>query len=340
MTHISKLTLRNFRGVIRGEVKLAPLTILIGPNNSGKTTILEALTLAHGFRPIFGSHCTWHVLSRIHRTYESESIDHLVYSYGARASRAVIVFYIRNEVVKAIVIDVARDLIHFYLIHQAIDPEELLSIDREKLQLIGSRIAWASRFGLNVMPTSTADLTNVIIVRSDLIHYFQDFLYSVWTDIVNRGITSRVAEWVSQIAGEKYLDIVAEPFGGKPTLYLYREDKTRVRVGDVGDGVKMLVLTRAVVEYLDPEIILWDDVESHMNPRALQLLALWLAELVDKGKQIVVTTHSLEAATIIAELCENAIIVKLILRNGELLAEYFNVEDIDKLKSLGIDVRV
>ncbi|MCS7365301.1 MAG: AAA family ATPase [archaeon GB-1867-035] len=34
--------LRYFRGIIKGEVKLSPLTILIGPNNTGKTSILEA----------------------------------------------------------------------------------------------------------------------------------------------------------------------------------------------------------------------------------------------------------------------------------------------------------
>ena len=37
-------------------------------------------------------------------------------------------------------------------------------------------------------------------------------------------------------------------------------------------------------EYLDPEVVLWDDVESHMNPCALTLLATWLTELSEKGK--------------------------------------------------------
>ncbi|RLE62584.1 MAG: hypothetical protein DRJ47_10440, partial [Thermoprotei archaeon] len=45
---IKKVTLRNFRGIAKGEIDLEPLTILVGPNNSGKTTILEALLLAHG----------------------------------------------------------------------------------------------------------------------------------------------------------------------------------------------------------------------------------------------------------------------------------------------------
>jgi AAA15 family ATPase/GTPase len=43
---IHQLGLRNFKGVVEGEAELDKLTILVGPNNSGKTTILEALFLA------------------------------------------------------------------------------------------------------------------------------------------------------------------------------------------------------------------------------------------------------------------------------------------------------
>jgi predicted ATP-binding protein involved in virulence len=43
---IERLRLENFKGIVQGEIELAPLTILLGANNSGKTTILEALFLA------------------------------------------------------------------------------------------------------------------------------------------------------------------------------------------------------------------------------------------------------------------------------------------------------
>lgn len=43
---IKNLKLKNFKGIKEGALDFAPITILIGPNNSGKTTILEALLLA------------------------------------------------------------------------------------------------------------------------------------------------------------------------------------------------------------------------------------------------------------------------------------------------------
>jgi len=39
---IKRVRIRNFRGVREGELELAPLSILLGANNSGKTTVLEA----------------------------------------------------------------------------------------------------------------------------------------------------------------------------------------------------------------------------------------------------------------------------------------------------------
>ena len=44
---IEKLEIENYRGIAHGEISgLAPLTILVGPNSSGKSSILEALFLA------------------------------------------------------------------------------------------------------------------------------------------------------------------------------------------------------------------------------------------------------------------------------------------------------
>lgn len=45
---VSKLEITNFRGIANGTVSLQPFTTLIGPNNCGKTTIVEALALVLG----------------------------------------------------------------------------------------------------------------------------------------------------------------------------------------------------------------------------------------------------------------------------------------------------
>jgi len=62
---------------------------------------------------------------------------------------------------------------------------------------------------------------------------------------------------------------------------------------------------------------------------------------VEDGKQIIVTTHSLEAAKTIAGLNEEKARIYLIsLDNNILKAKEFTLEEIDKLIEAGIDVRV
>src|SRR5262245_55704124 len=45
---IAKLEIKNFRGIREGVVRFSPHTVLVGPNNCGKTTVIEALALLFG----------------------------------------------------------------------------------------------------------------------------------------------------------------------------------------------------------------------------------------------------------------------------------------------------
>jgi len=333
---IRGLKLRYFRGVVRGYVDLAPLTVLVGPNNSGKTTVLEALLLAHGFRDVAGL-SVFSILSVIHKTLESVGVDHLVYGYGAKARRAVTTYIVDSQV-KSIAVDVSSERLRFYYV-EGLDADELIEVS--ELERIGEMIAEISRFTLTLWRRITSKfIADTLLLRDDLMREYQNFIYGNWVDFVNSGITGEVARWVSRVVGEDYLDVTAEPVGGRHTLLLYKSDRTRVRLGDVGDGVQVLVVAKMLVDYLKPEVILWDDVESHMNPRALQLLALWLSDLAELGRQIVVSTHSIEAARLILKVAPKATLIRLELKSGTLETKGLTVEDLEKLEELGVDVRI
>lgn len=46
--HIARLKISGFRGVLSADIILGRHAVLVGPNNSGKTTIIEALALLFG----------------------------------------------------------------------------------------------------------------------------------------------------------------------------------------------------------------------------------------------------------------------------------------------------
>ena len=45
---ISKITIKNFRGILDGEARFDGHSVLVGDNNSGKSTVLEAIDLVLG----------------------------------------------------------------------------------------------------------------------------------------------------------------------------------------------------------------------------------------------------------------------------------------------------
>ena len=67
----------------------------------------------------------------------------------------------------------------------------------------------------------------------------------------------------------------------------------------------------------------------------------WFSNVVDKGKQVILTTHSLEAARMIAGIGgEKAKIYLTSLNNGVFKAKELTLKEVEDLLKAGIDVRV
>ena len=335
---ISKLILRNFRGVIEGEVDLAPLTILVGSNNSGKTTILEVLLLTHGSQNLPYGLLPYSVLSIIHETLSSNGLEHLVYSYGTITSRAMI-GYLHDTTLSATVIDITERLVKIHLLDKVntLSEDAITNIVKGK-----TPEAFTPRFKCDLRLNPKPFIAKVLFIRNGIIKHVYNYMRRRWIELVGKGITRSTAKWVSKCLGEEYIDITAEPFGGDTeALYLYRVDGLRIRLGDLGDGVQLLISAKIMYEYSRPNLLLWDDVESHMNPRTLLLLGEWISQLVENNVQVVLTTHSYEALRTIASLAPEgkAKIVKLRLENGKLKTRYYSLSEVEELKDLGVDVR-
>lgn len=349
---IKELDIYNFRGVASGSLKLNKFTVLVGPNNSGKTTVLEALMLAHGIdNRILGSVRMHDLLAEAHRTLEGSGHTYLLFHLLRGYSGYATVRYSLNEKDLAVVISREQDRMYFtYAEARRLAEEGLVEEEAGPLKLkegvtLGSlaRCGQQMHYGIGLTYTAGSAPTWVktLAYIPKFIERYIDEMFRSWIDFASARTGRRAAEWVSQISGEEYMDVLAEPFfGGARTLFLYKRDGTRVRLGDVGSGVEGLVTARMLVDYLKPELLLWDDIEAHMNPAALALLAEWLADLVDGGVQVVASTHSLEAAMALAGVAGGLTIVKLDLLDGELRARYYRAGEAEELKKLGIDVRV
>ena len=158
-------------------------------------------------------------------------------------------------------------------------------------------------------------------------------------------ITPKIASELSSISWERMTNITLEPFGGSPTnltLYAMFEGGMRVRLGDLGDGIQSLATLMLLYEISKPDVILIDDLESHMNPRALDFLFSWLLSKVEQGKYLITSTHSLDVAKRFLSFFEDegAKAVLLGLKDGILKHKILSLEDVEELEQAGVDVRV
>ncbi|MGB9806841.1 MAG: ATP-dependent nuclease [Thermoproteota archaeon] len=333
---IKRLEIRNFRGVKEGNIELAPLTILLGPNNSGKTTILEALFLApNPFRAVpYGvSKSAVEIVHWMHKTLESEGYAFLFHNYVEKFAEIkcddyLLKFY--NEGREILVVSNKGPVVGV-----------VTSIEGTNFYQIGILSSSTNSFPGPPPITGVLLVEDTLLISSNLLKEGMEYLKTNWASIINLGICKKVAEESSSFVHEKYNDLTIEPFlDSRLAIYVYLKDGRRIRLGDLGEGIQSYIIMRILYELRKPKILLFDVIESHFNPRILNNIAEWLSNLVSNGVQVVLTTHSLEATRIIASLNEKSKIYLTSLEEGSLKSKTLSLEEVEEFLNAGIDVRM
>ena len=355
---IKKLALRNFKGIQKGALELSPLTILLGPNNAGKSSVLEALFLApNPFRHVpYLRRSAFNSVAYIHETFKVEGYTPLfLFSYYI-PSNSFIFCEAEGEPLYLLLYrpeDEKFVSFSFYRSSQPVDVQKLLQAQdiESYLSPIASgrigRLSISPKEGGGGGPSDKNFLNReMLLIHSILVREAYGHLRDRWPQITNRRLSRIVAEKLSQLVAERYIDLLLEPFIGEElSIYAYLEDGRRVRLGDLGEGAQTLAVTMLLRELSKPDVLLWDDIEAHMNPRMLSFIARWVLQLVEEGTQVVLSTHSIEAVRTIAGLAEEVMegtsqVLLLSLREGELRSRALSLAEVEELWEAGVDVRM
>ncbi|MEM2972008.1 MAG: AAA family ATPase [Candidatus Bathyarchaeia archaeon] len=337
------LTIKNFRGIKEGSLKLGKVNILIGGNNSGKTTILESLfLLPNPFRPApcylegRGQLSALEVLSSMHSTLGSEASIFLFHYYNGGI--ATINFEEKELGEVSLRFDMTKgDEIKVHIEDASITPREFIGLGELRKESPPPRLH-------SVHPSIIkfrSRIDEAVFFHPSLLGLVCEYLRNRWVNLRASGLTAVVAQKISEAVGAEFDDLLLEPFiGGSQTIY-FRDRRGRgVRFGDVGSGSQVFAALALLYEHIKPALLLIDDIESHMNPSLLTYVTSWLADVV-KDTKLFVSTHSLEAAKIIAGVLEdyNPIIKLLELREGVLKSKDLTLEEVEELEKAGIDIR-
>jgi len=165
-----------------------------------------------------------------------------------------------------------------------------------------------------------------------------EFSYKNIDGIVKKGLHVKVfKDLLNGVVYDKFTEV----FPRENELYVRKEledNVVYVRLNDLGEGVKRFILTYFAVEYLNPALILWDDIEFAAHPSLLDTLMRWLA---GSGRQVVVATHSVDVLESVVRVEPKDARVILLRKDAGDVVHYRSLEldELEGLLSKGLDPR-
>lgn len=329
---VSKINIQEFKGIksCSQPLELSDFTVLIGRNNSGKSSVLEALSLlpiTEEFQLPYSNYHRRELLSKIHGGKSS-----LIYAYSGNASIEYTIACAKPGArTWTISLSETGDASLFI---SNIPPRRMRSNPLNNAgRALGIPVDRKLNKALNKMvlfiPNNTSFLNEMASQLSD---------ETKRNLVMKTGAHTRVAsEIINQCVDDKYTEIFFAP-----ELSARKEmpdgNVHYVKIKDLGDGIEKTALLVLWLEALSPSLILWDDFEGSAHPTLIRLLLNWLSK---KKWQVILSTHSIDVLSILLdEKPRNLKVMQLKKTAGDVLIhQNLSLEELETLMEANQDPR-
>lgn len=296
---IEKIRIRNFKNITDLEIELDPVNVLVGANNAGKSSILQAIQFAVSVAQTTTMESAWYRRSNdILPT--SLTPDQIIYTpvknvyklgYGGkldieRENAIMVDFYEKdtNEHSKVLVRRGKNKNISVELHNQQLG---------EKLRnLVNPFSVYVP--GLAGIPRDEEFRSPGILTRAaargDANNFFRNILYQIKSDD---------AKWKKFI---KDFQSIFPNVNIKVDFDFARDvhidasvqiDKDIYPIDAAGTGILQTIQILAYINLYEPKLLILDEPDSHLHPNNQRLLAEKLHELATENEfQILLSTHS------------------------------------------------
>ena len=343
---VRRIEIENFRGIRKASIDgFNQLTILIGKNGAGKSSILEALYLV--------SSC----VSIGDNVRGSMKLDYLVSRRGGRGdwnnSRSVL--WYQMDTSQHIIVRLYTDEkpLEFHVFDRPpYESPVRLSIEGGFIELMKGHLlnddGSPKGYREDLLPHYSnvkEFLEGVLFIDHRLLSNPSTIEEYAWAKVAAK---RRDKEIVSMIREEFEPD--AESFTylpiGNTYLLALQTSQTTVRIDDLGDGARIAILASLLLLASNPTIVLIEEPENHMHPAGLKSFITFVLKLAkNKNFQLLMSTHSIELISITQKIAENLNIKTSTIfierdTNGTVASRNFSLEDTELLRKLGIDPRL
>ena len=354
---LKNLRIHRFRGIRELELRdLAQVNVLIGRNNVGKSSVLEALYLASAAfnleDPLGRGDKITYLLNRRGKRGLTWKKSKKVLWYGYDDSEDIKVglridgepldvWLHRGHEHPSVSVEPASEKPTLYCLHCGIYyhrdtqkwnkafPLELVTKMEEVLSIV-SRL---KDFLKAMMFIDASLLRNIGRVEEKL-----------WTPLLQERLDKFVIEVMRGGYGLPIEDLTYAYFGGEIQL-LAKLPRTSIRVDDLGDGARYAIVVIMAAAVARNTALLIEEPESHQHPGGLAKMLDMLLALAKRNKiQLFMSTHSIELVRLAEAIGREKgleVATFFLERDEEGRVDARRIEPSDRrlLADLGLDVR-
>jgi len=348
---VRSVSIRGLRGIAEGELNgLSGITVLVGPNNSGKSTVLEALYLA-------ASGCEYDLLGR-------RTLEYVLRRRGWFGLSAADWLFFGGRGSCDITLGVGEEA------HVELKLVLETGVETEYLSNLKSR-------GLNIDALAfIMSLANGAF-RGKLKHYVDaDGHYEVirelavgismrtllldWGAVVSYGQPEECYSLMMRIGGIEAKNLVLSVIGQKYrikdleplkerdrwVLYVVHEEHS-IPIYLMGDGLRLALAYLMLLSVASDALLLLEEPELHQHPGLLGLVAEAIVRShAQRRCQVVLSTHSLELIDLLIEkakelgVLDHLTVHRLSLEQGRLSSTSYSAREARELREeLEMDLR-
>jgi predicted ATPase len=337
---IRSIQISKLRGIREGKLDdLTPLTVLVGPNSSGKSTVLDAILIGASPTPA-------EALGRAveHRSRIINGARWLLWRAGEDGGARIVAKSAagRSRECSITLGSVARS--------EAEQTELELKVlaggysAKAVLSYAPSTNDYLCRTDFDVNQLKLAGVSAVRFVEPWTIGVVKQ-LVELYSDAKQLGRIESVNAGVREVLPDvKTIEVLVE--SGVPLLHLERGNRS-LQVGAEGDGVQSVLRLALELASRPGGTILLEEPETHQHPATLVTTAKVIAAAVRSGVQIILATHSLELIdALVAALGEDPTelaklsVVSLRLDDGRLVSSRLDGEQVARSReNLAMELR-
>ena len=278
---ISSIEITRFRGIREGKLEdLTPLVVLVGPNASGKSTVLDAVLI--GAAPVIGDAIGRAV---VRHQGVKRGVRWLLWRSGQHGQSEIGVTTKRGcrRDCRLFLEETQPTSIHFEARLQGVEGPSSLNGAAQILDPL--------RYSFTQGRLVLEDTPQARIVESP-VEPAQTPLYELLTRCIERGQRSEAKEIVAElIPGVKDILILTE--ADAPIVHLEYADHS-VPAALAGDGIHSLLRISLELLSCPNGVVLFEEPEVHQHPGAIRQSMRAVLAAVRRDIQVILTTHSLE----------------------------------------------